>query len=502
MVDDNSNSNPPSDDEFLDEDMQVDLDEPDFLYESMEMDVPETNYTILQFDDIVKEQRELIDKIAELFSVKTGSAKQLLTFSKWNADRLIERYYGGEAAQLFKDCGIVDPNAQIKKNTSIEKVECSICYLPYKISEMKCLYCEHNFCVDCWKQYLHVKINDGYVRVITCPARDCDLQLDEDVVESILCGHENKEVLKKYHRLIAQSYIEDNKNMRWCPGKGCDKAVRVKLLKEKEINCDCGTKFCFGCGSLPHAPADCRMYKEFITKCQMEGEDSKWMASFTKECPKCNYVIHKEGGCQYMTCTNCQHKFCWVCLGNFDHKSHSCNKFKEEAGLDPNSERAKINKFIHFYTRFNAHEQSSKLEDKLLKVADEVMEKLSNEGQSWIDVQYVKQATLSLMEARNMLKYTYIFGFYLPDHVNRDVFEYLQSDLEKGTEKLSELLESNKEKNRIDIINNSEYVKQRIKALLQGLSENDIIGGGARSEKNYAAVEGVEKYEGWIYNAN
>jgi len=240
------------------------------------------------------------------------------------------------------------------------------------------------------------------------------------------------------------------------------------------------------------------MYKEWLKKSQTEGEDSKWMASYTKECPKCAFVIHKEGGCQYMTCTNCHHKFCWVCLGNFDHKNHSCNKYKEEKGVDPNSERSKMNKFIHFYTRFTTHEQSSKLEDKLLKIADETMEKLSNEGQSWIDVQYIKQATLQLMEARNILKYTYIYGYYLPDHVNREVFEFLQSDLEKGTEKLSELLENNKEKDRYTIINSSEYVKQRLKSLIEGLSDNDIVG-GSRQEKSYINNE-MEKYEGWIYN--
>jgi len=286
--------------------------------------------------------------------------------------------------------------------------------------------------------------------------------------------------------------------MRWCPGRDCDKAIRVKLLKDKDVKCDCGTKFCFGCGNNPHSPADCKMVKEWLSKCSLEGEDTKWMASFTKECPNCKFIIHKEGGCQYMTCTHCHHKFCWVCLGNFDHKNHSCNKFKEEKGIDPNSERARINKFIHYYNRFMTHEQSSKLEDKLLKVAEETMQRLSSQGQSWIDVQYVKQATYILMEARNMLKYTYAYGYFLPDHVNRDLFEYLQSDLEAGTEKLSGLLEG-VDQDRLLIINSTEYVKQRIKNLQEGLLDNDITG-GRKDEKLY--VNDGEKYEGWIYTTN
>lgn len=64
------------------------------------------------------------------------------------------------------------------------------------------------------------------------------------------------------------------------------------------------------------------------------------------------------------------------------------------------------------------------------------------------------------MEARNMLKWTYVYGYFLPDQVNRDLFEYLQADLEGATEKLSALLEAKEEKDRLKIINATEYVKQ------------------------------------------
>lgn len=30
---------------------------------------------------------------------------------KWNSDRLIERYYDGEAERIFKEAGIVNPHA-------------------------------------------------------------------------------------------------------------------------------------------------------------------------------------------------------------------------------------------------------------------------------------------------------------------------------------------------------------------------------------------------------
>ncbi len=54
---------------------------------------------------------------------------------------------------------------------------------------------------------------------------------------------QDAKVREKYNKMIAQAYVEDNKNVRWCPGRGCQNAVKVKLLKEKEVVCSCGTKF-------------------------------------------------------------------------------------------------------------------------------------------------------------------------------------------------------------------------------------------------------------------
>jgi len=189
-----------------------------------------------------------------------------------------------------------------------------------------------------------------------------------------------------------------------------------------------------------------------------------------------------------------------MCCGAFDHKDHACNKLQTEAGVDPNSARAQLNKYTHFLMRYNTHQQSIQLEDKLMAVADRVMQELTDQGLSWIDVQFIKQATEALRECRPMLKYTYVYGYYLPETTNRDIFEYLQADLESGVERLSSLLESKEEKDRGKIINATEYVRQRQKNLMQGLMENDIQGKSSGSEAVYKNSE-AEKYDGWIYKA-
>jgi ariadne-1 len=43
-----------------------------------------------------------------------------------------------------------------------------------------------------------------------------------------------------------------------------------------------------------------------------------------------------------------------------------------------------------------------------------------------MDVQFLKAATEQVFECRNVLKYTYVFAYYLKDGPEKTLFEYLQ----------------------------------------------------------------------------
>jgi len=242
------------------------------------------------------------------------------------------------------------------------------------------------------------------------------------------------------------------------------------------------------------------MLADWNSKSQKDEASAKWIAAYTKECPSCRNVIHKDGGCQYMNCTKCHHKFCWICLGNFDHKDHACNKLNQDKNIDPNSERAQLNKYTHFLNRYNIHQQSINLEAKLQSAAEKITQELLDKGMTWADVRFVKDATIALMECRNILKHTYIYGYYLPEKTNRDIFEHLQSDLETGVERLSGLLEDKGEKDKMKIMNATDYVRKRQVTLAESLMEGEISGGKNSVEKVFVSTEN-ESYDGWIYNA-
>lgn len=44
------------------------------------------------------------------------------------------------------------------------------------------------------------------------------------------------------------------------------------------------------------------------------GTSEAWMRQFSRPCPRCHAPIEKSGGCNHMTCSSCQLRFCWACM--------------------------------------------------------------------------------------------------------------------------------------------------------------------------------------------
>ncbi len=69
----------------------------------------------------------------------------------------------------------------------------------------------------------------------------------------------DSELLTKFERALEESYVEDNRRVKWCPSvPHCGHAVRVKDAF-CEPDCACGLKFCFNCCEDPHSPGTCEM---------------------------------------------------------------------------------------------------------------------------------------------------------------------------------------------------------------------------------------------------
>ena len=96
----------------------------------------------------------------------------------------------------------------------------------------------------------------------------------------------------------------------------------------------------------------------------------------------------------------------------------------------------------------------------------------SGAASSWSDVAFLEAATEALLECRRVLKFTYVFGYYMRDGAEMRLFEHLQEQLERSTEHLAELTETPLEKmDRGEVTNFTRVTSQFLRNLLGGLEE-------------------------------
>jgi ariadne-1 len=268
------------------------------------------------------------------------------------------------------------------------------------------------------------------------------LQCKGNISDNLIKNLVGNIVYSKYQAFVMKSFVEDNPNVKWCPRPGCGNAVKSDTKNLSEAQCSCGFKFCFKCNEGAHAPALCVMMKLWLKKCKDDSETCNWLSVNTKDCPQCHSAIEKNGGCNHMTCRKCHNEFCWICGGKWAGHS-ACNKYVEGDVDKKSQDRSALERYLHYFHRYDVHEQSRKFEQALRNAGIAKMVTMQNaEENRWIDVQYIDSGTEQLIECRRTLKYTYVFAFYLAEGPEKNLFEYLQSELETTTEQLSGMLEA------------------------------------------------------------
>jgi len=449
----------------------------------------ENEYKVIDAESLVNEQQEKIFSVAETLGISVEEAGTLLRYFSWDREKLYNEYFEN-SQELCKKAGVIIHKTpyliESDENNKIEMRECDSCYEEVKSSEMLSLPCKHFMCKGCWIPYLTYAIEDG--RLCTrklCPFPNCNMIVSEALFKAVVA----KKDFERYRHFQARSFVDDNPNIKWCPAPECGRAVFCEK-KTKSVLCSCGTKFCFKCQELDHAPCTCEELVEWRSKERDDSETGNWIVANTKSCPKCNGQIEKDGGCNHMSCSQCSYEFCWICLDEWKNHSnqtggyYACNRYKaEELGeklesSSRNEARRALEKYMAYYTNFVAHRESAKFEKRLKDISEAKMKDLHevSSKQNWSDIDFIGEGINQLIECRNVLKYTYIHGYFLPNETSeKNMFEHLQSELQKETEHLSQLLESGIDRyDRSQIINVTQSAKMRRINLLQGCEEGLI----------------------------
>jgi ariadne-1 len=146
----------------------------------------------------------------------------------------------------------------------------------------------------------------------------------------------------------------------------------------------------------------------------------------------------------HMICKICYHEFCWLCKGTWaEHGDktggyYSCNRYDPLKHDTPDLD-LRFGKYVHHFQRFTYHTNARKMaENRGAEI--KLREPHKEPGEEPWDRAFLYDVLDLALTCRHVLKYTYVFGFFLEDGKEKELFEFLQEDLEKSTEHLTELL--------------------------------------------------------------
>lgn len=437
--------------------------------------VVDGSFRLADYEDIESVMTSLVADVSGLLQISEDTCISLLYHCRWNKERLVDSYYA-DPEGLLETAGAGPGAPPSDEQRAHATLSCPICGDETRISDAVSLSCNHQFCETCYSSYLCGKVEEGPSCIKTfCPMFKCK----QIVPVSFFNRFADKTSSKKYQLFLVRNFIETNKSFRWCPSAGCEK-VAIAGSGITTVLCNCGCPFCFKCGEEAHDPVCCSYLAEWSQKCSNESETANWILANTKKCTQCNARIEKNQGCNHMVCKMCKYEFCWICMGSWvEHNQatggfYKCNRFEAAAtdGTDAQKAKVELDRYLHYYQRYIAHDRSLKFATSNREDAERRMLGIQEAGKSaWIDVQFLKQAVEQVIDCRRVLKYTYVLGYFLRDHTQeKRLFEHHQEMLEKHTETLHHYTELSLESiDRTQVVNLTRVAEKFMGSLLASL---------------------------------
>lgn len=376
-----------------------------------------TSYEVIQPDQIVTRVLDpRVKQVCDFLQCNKGRAHTYLLSSKWNVDSAIEKGLEAQDEQLENPL------------TST----CPVCWEDLQDNKIVLQTCSHHLCQECAEQHVNVAIENGKSIEIPCVEPSCDARITYPEVEFILQSKTTE--FNRYKYLYLIKLVEQLRDHRPCLNPNCTLVIRRKNPSLIDAVCTCGTKMCFKCGDKPHQPASCQQATIWTKKINSDSPNAHWLQLNTKDCPKCFKPIQKDGGCNYMHCSQCRHGFCWQCMGPHDHnmEGHKCQPYKNDGERDLLKRESKRYMF-HLSRHFN-QEMSSKQDTILLN------KRMSESTQSIasFEANILKKALESITEARHVLSWVHVVAFDMEDDSpEREIYDNHVSNLADLTEKVS-----------------------------------------------------------------
>lgn len=244
-------------------------------------------YELLSRNGIIDIMMKEIYEIVNILQVAEPIARYLLNHFKWAKEQLLDDYYNSPDLNVFfQSVGIENPTVyNNEENSQPQNSSCGICLTTFSEIKSQNLVCGHQYCTDCWYQYLKTKVlDDGEGNIIKCPDPDCKTLIDYQTIVDLVPDANFKQQLQN---LITNTFVLCNPLLRWCRTPGCDYVVKVQKVDSVAVLCNCGFESCSQCGELWHDSVACALLKRWIQCSKDDPETEIWIQQNAKKCPKC-----------------------------------------------------------------------------------------------------------------------------------------------------------------------------------------------------------------------
>ncbi|AEE78046.1 putative protein [Arabidopsis thaliana] len=174
--------------------------------------------------------------------------------------------------------------------------------------------CGHEFCVECVKRHIEVRLLAGGVP--RCLHYQCESKLTLANCANLLTSK-----LKAMWELRIEEESIPVEERVYCPNPRCSSLMSVTKLSNSTRedvtmrSCvKCGEPFCINCKLPWHSNLSCNDYKSLGPNPTADDIKLKALANqkMWRQCENCKNVIELSEGCMHITC-RCGHQFCYKC---------------------------------------------------------------------------------------------------------------------------------------------------------------------------------------------
>ena len=182
----------------------------DFNEDDMNGQIIDENIVFIEEKDILIEREKMILETTEKLLLERNQAILAMIYYEWNLDKLDNWY---EDIDQNKVNAGIELSEKMRKQLEKEGVEsfgdnCLTCFED-KNDSFYNLSCGHQFCADCWTEYLKEKLKTPLGALhVRCPQHNCTCIVGEEIYKKFI---KDKKLLEKLDRAIYKNSLPEMK---------------------------------------------------------------------------------------------------------------------------------------------------------------------------------------------------------------------------------------------------------------------------------------------------